>query len=275
MKLKRFFSLFYYLLERVKRFHKRIILNHFEKQDKIFILGVQKSGTTAIAALLADCTDQPATLDIVRSIRRPGSRILRNYGVEGFDDYIYRYRSEFSKKIVKEPSLTFDYYNLVEYFPRARFVIIMREPKDNIRSILNRLKLPGDLKEINPEEWPELRESPAWRMNLDSTWLGYPPRNYVDSLAYRWLIAAEIYNTSPENFVMLRYEDFLNNKKAVIEGLADSLGLQVIKDISLKVDTQYQPKGKSVSNYSEYYRENLQYIQDHCSELASKLGYDS
>lgn len=261
-------------LNKILAAHKNRVLARLAQQEKIFVLGVQKSGTTAIAALLAEATGQPATLDIVRSIKRPGSRILRNYGVEGFDDYLYRYRREFSRRIVKEPSLTFDYEQLRLYFPNAQFVMILREPKDNIRSILNRLKLPGNLSRLNPEEWPELHRSPAWRMILDSSWLGHWPKSYVDSLAYRWRIAANAYLCSPESFVMVRYEDFLNDKKATVERLAESLSLQVVNDISGKVDNQFQPKGKRVSDYHEYYGRNLQYIQEQCSALASELGYE-
>lgn len=257
----------------IKAAHKRHVLAKYRESEPVFILGVQKSGTTAIAALLADATGLPATLDITRAIRHPGSKILRKYGVEGFDDFIYRYRKEFARKIVKEPGLTFDYQCLKEYFPKAHFVMIMREPKDNIRSILNRLKVPGHLKCLDPEEWPELKKSPAWRINLDSSWLGYCPESYVDSLAYRWRLSAEIYLNEPGNFTLIRYEDFLADKKGTVEGLAHALGFKVVADIAGKVDDQYQPKGKHVKDYDDYYGKNIEWIRKQCDPLAGELGY--
>lgn len=266
-------SLFAAALRAARSAHKRYVIAKLRDSKPIFILGVQKSGTTAIAALLSEATELPATLDITRAISRPGSKILRRYGVEGFDDFIYRYRKEFSRRIVKEPGLTFDYQNLKVFFPKARFVMIMREPRDNIRSILNRLKVPGHLQWLDPEEWPELRKSPAWRINLDSSWLGHWPDSYVDSLAYRWRLAAETYFHDPNAFVLIRYEDFMSDRKASIERLALSLGLEVVADISGKVDNQYQKKGRQVRDYDAYYAGNLKNIRKQCGGLAKKLGY--
>lgn len=260
-------------VRRIRAVHKEHVISKLGKSEPVFILGVQKSGTTAIAALLADATGLPATLDITRAISRPGSKVLRKYGVEGFDDYIYRYRREFSKKIVKEPGLTFDYQNLKHYFPKARFVMIMREPKDNIRSILNRLKVPGHLQWLDPEEWPELKSSPAWRINLDSSWLGCWPESYVDSLAYRWRLSAEAYFNETDAFTLIRYEDFLADKKTTVENLAENLGFEVVNDIASKVDNQYQSKGKRVTDYDEYYGENIEYIFQQCQVGAQRLGY--
>ncbi|MBW4933796.1 sulfotransferase family protein [Marinobacter sp. F4206] len=261
--------------ERIRRAHKQKVLAKLRQTEPVFILGVQKSGTTAIAALLAEATGLPATLDITRAINRPGAKILRRYGVEGFDDFIYRYRKEFSRKIVKEPGLTFDYECLRTYFPKARFVMIMREPKDNIRSILNRLKVPGNLKELDPEEWPELKRSPAWRINLDSSWLGHWPESYVDSLAYRWRLSAETYFSQPEAFILIRYEDFLADKKGIVEGLAQNLGFGIASDVAGKVDNQYQSKGKRVMDYEEYYGGNIACIRQQCGDFSERLGYSS
>ena len=260
-------------LSEIRAVHKKHVLATLSESEPVFILCVQKSGTTAIAALLADATGLPATLDITRAISRPGSKILRKYGVEGFDDFVYRYRKEFSRKIVKEPGLTFDYEGLKEYFPKARFVMIMREPKDNIRSILNRLKVPGHLKWLAPEDWPELKKSPAWRINLDSSWLGHWPESYVDSLAYRWRLSAETYFNQPEAFTLIRYEDFLDDKKATVEGLARTLGFEVVVDIAGDVDKQYQPKGRRVTDYDEYFGENIPWIRKQCNDWAERLGY--
>lgn len=258
---------------KVQAAHKERVLTKLGDTEPVFILGVQKSGTTAIAALLSEATGIPATLDITRAISRPGSKILRKYGVEGFDDFIYRYRKEFSKKIVKEPGLTFDYESLKEYFPKARFVMITREPQDNIRSILNRLKVPGHLQWLDTEKWPELKKSPAWRMNLDSSWLGHWPQSYVDSLAYRWRLSVEAYFSEPDAFTLIRYEDFLTDKKATVESLANTLEFKVVADITRKVDNQYQPQGKRVTQYDEYYGENIEYIRQQCAEGAQRIGY--
>ena len=255
--------------------HKTYVLKRFYEASPVFVLGVQKSGTTAIASLLAKASDSSVTLDIMRAIEQPGSRLLRNYGIEDFDDYVYRYRYEFSKKIIKEPGLTFDYLEIRRLFPKAKFVMIFREPKDNIRSILNRLGVPGDKAVLDFNEWPELKHSPAWRMNLDSSWLGYYPINYIDALAYRWRLAAQIYSDNSESILFVKYEDFLNDKVGMITELVSKLHLKECNNITKDVDKQFQPSGCKVKDYRSFYGENIDYINQQCGKLAEDIGYNS
>ena len=55
------------------------------------------------------------------------------------DALVQRYRLAFSRPVVKEPNLTFLYDELVRRFPQARVGLIIRDPRDNIRSLLERL----------------------------------------------------------------------------------------------------------------------------------------
>ncbi|RME38856.1 MAG: hypothetical protein D6788_06610, partial [Planctomycetota bacterium] len=108
----------------------------------VIVLGNQKSGTTVIAALLAESAGCAVTLDIFFRFRRPVlARLLT--GRDSLDRFIRRHPYWFSHPIIKEPSLTFFHDDLRRLFPSARFVFIVRDPRDNIRSILNRLRLPG------------------------------------------------------------------------------------------------------------------------------------
>ncbi|MCH2556035.1 MAG: sulfotransferase [Alcanivorax sp.] len=240
----------------------------------VIILGVQKSGTTAISALLAQAVGKDATLDVLRSIRHPEWKVLIQYGIGSFEEYIYKYRESFKKEIIKEPGLTFFYKELSRVFPRAKFVMIVRHPMDNIRSILNRLRVPGDLETLDIESYPLVKESPAWRINLDTRWMGYVASNYVDALAYRWKVGARTYLENKENFVLLKYEDFLINKDAYVKQLANEVGLQVNNDISAFLDKQYQSKGNSKIDTKCFFAENYQTIKRMCSKEAELLGYD-
>ena len=67
-------------LSEIRAIHKKYVLATLSESEPVFILGVQKSGTTAIAALLADATGLPATLDITRAISRPGSKFFESTG---------------------------------------------------------------------------------------------------------------------------------------------------------------------------------------------------
>ena len=149
-------------------------------EEAIIVLGNSKSGTTVIAALLAEYGDLTVTLDFWPRLRRPSTLAAVHAGRVPFDRFVRRFRADFARDVVKDPHLTFLYPQLAERFPRARFVMVMRDPRDNIRSILTRLSLRGDLADIGPEDYRRMR--PLWEGILKSPWLGVegsyfgPPR---------------------------------------------------------------------------------------------------
>jgi hypothetical protein len=104
----------------------------------IFVLGNQKSGTTAIAALFARLSGQTVTLDLFREVWWPTYQGIPS-GDVSFDAFVARNRWGFSRDIVKEPNLTLFPDALAERFPEARTIFVVRDPRDNIRSLLNRL----------------------------------------------------------------------------------------------------------------------------------------
>lgn len=148
----------------------------------------------------------------------------------------------------------------------------MREPRDNIRSILNRLKLPGDLPALEKEQWD--RMSPAWRMIVDCRWLGFEAGNYIEMLARRWNYMADVYLENASGFVLCRYEDFINDKAGEIKRLANQFGLPPKNDISERVDVQYQLKGDRDVSWLRFFGEkNLAAIESVCESRMQRLEY--
>jgi hypothetical protein len=257
--------------------HERRVAGHLSKlgdRSPIFVLGTQKSGTTVIAASLAHVSGTSATIDIRRAIAYPEWKILLQYGIGSFENYLFRFRKEMSRGIIKEPGLTFFYPELREYFPLARFVMIQRHPYEVIRSTLDRLQIPGNIPEINVRDHSHLAQSPAWRINLDTSWLGHCPRNHVDALAFRWKLAARIYLKNPNEFLLVKYEDFLEDKVRVIRRLARDLGLARVQDIGQKVSEQFQNQGTRPASWTQYFGPNLDLVKSVCSKEAGDLGYD-
>lgn len=159
------------------------------KQDPVFVLGNQKSGTTVIAAALAHCADVSATLDI-RDLT--ADRLAGLYeGSVSSSRFVDRYRRAFSRTVIKEPGLTFAYETLREHFPKATFVLIVRDPRDNIRSLLNRLDLPGDASSLPSGALTEVNA--IWQQIVKNDVLGIDAEHYVASLARRWNRAATVY----------------------------------------------------------------------------------
>ena len=240
--------------------------------EPLFILGNPKSGTTVIANLLSKATKQSLTSDIKSVIKYVSLQL--DFNLVSFDTFIKQHKYEFSKEIIKEPFLSFYTEELIKAFPNARFLWIVRDPYQNIRSILNRLKIPGNLQKINLSNFPELEKTPAWKLNLQSRMFGYNSSNYIEAMAFRWNHVINIYQQNKNKIVLVKYEDFMKDKQPFIEDLALNLDFTIQKDISNYVNVQYQPKGNAEINLKEFFgTENYKIIQRLCKENMKELGY--
>jgi hypothetical protein len=274
------------VLQRARRKHQAIQdrrynvkkLEYLEKlklEPKKIILGNQKTGSTAIADLIAKRTGSSVTLDIQSVLSKPSWLLEQRYHLADFSDFIFQHQHEFDRKIVKEPSLTFFYNDLVKWMPEAKYVFIVRNPFDNIRSILNRLKIPGDLKDINIDDWPELSYMPTWKLAVDSTWLGCPNGSYIEALAYRWCVAADVFLENNDAMYLIKYEDFLKDKVGVVDDVCRYFCLGSENDISEFLGKHYQSKGNRGTNLFDFFgRENYEKIENICRARARKFDYN-
>lgn len=243
-------------------------------QERVFVLGNPKSGTTVIANLLSIASSKSLTSDFIRTIKKTTLQLELNFKLMKFESFINDYADEFSQEIVKESFLTFYIDELVRFFPNAKLVYIVRDPFQNIRSILNRLKIPGNLDDLDLFDWDELNKTPVWKIALQSEVLGLHSENYIASMAKRWNYAVDSYLKNKENIVLVKYESFMQGKEEFIETLVDNLGFQMERDISSFLDVQFQPKGESDVNLASFFGDkNFKAIQDICSKNLKKLGY--
>lgn len=243
-----------------------------------FVLGNQKSGTTAIAALLAERTGLSVTLDLTTQYSALVVDIYQ--GNASVDALIEPNRLEFSRDIIKDPNLTFLYPSLCQRFPDGHFIMVLRDPRDNIRSILDRLSLPGDEETLQLTHHRQSLSDydgmfQAWRIVLDSSWMGLEGETYIEMLADRWKKATEVCLQNRERIALIRYEDFLEDKLAAINDLAARLGLPNKNEIEHKVDEQFQPQGQRRGmDWKEFFGErNLARIESRCRREMEALGY--
>ncbi|MDJ0706022.1 MAG: sulfotransferase [Leptolyngbyaceae cyanobacterium MO_188.B28] len=234
-------------------------------------MGNQKSGTSAIAALLAKLTGLSATLDLKNEFPIPTyPQILQ--GQLPFSQFRQNYELDFSRNIVKEPNLTLLYPELAESFPESKFVFILRDPRDNIRSILNRLKIPGNLSQLSPEYCQKV--TPAWKLIIDNRWLGLEGENYIEMLSARWNYMADVFLNNQEQMVLVRYEAFLKDKLGELTRLADKLGLNPVNDITHRLDVQFQRRGDRDVKWQDFFgNQNLAQIEHICAARMRRLGY--
>lgn len=244
--------------------------------EPIIILGNQKSGTTAIASLLGEATGQSVTIDMFRhsNKKEPFFReSLYNQSLP-LNTFIQKNSFYFSTKIIKEPELTFFYKDLREIFPMAKIIFVIRDPRDNIKSILNRLNIPGDLSEIGKDYIYKLNGLIGWQSIIQGRCPEIDGKNYIERLSKRWNMASDIYLQNKDNILLIRYEDFVDSKVSSINHLAEEAGLEIISDISEKVDVQYQPRGNHNINIKDFFgKENLEVINTFCSSNMQKLLY--
>ncbi|MFW5879863.1 MAG: sulfotransferase [bacterium] len=242
--------------------------------EPIFVLGNQKSGTSAIAALLASATGLSVSVDLSKEwLYKRKVYLLVKESQMSFSEFIERNKLDFSRDIIKEANLTIFFDELTQYFPKAKFVFVVRDPRTNIRSILNRVGVPGNLDSLT--NWSQKPHIPlGWEKVINGKWLGLDGDNYISMLAQRWNFMTEIYLNNKENFVLTRYEDFVEDKVGEISRIANKLSLTPNYDISSKINIQYQPKGKNdVSIQSFYNKANLDRIEQTCHRHMKSIGY--
>lgn len=244
----------------------------------VLVGGNQKSGTTAIGALLARATGSSFSNDPFWAITRHGRQapvfpdVLA--GRQDLGDVVERHREYFSADVIKDPNFSFLQGQLKRRFPDAPRVFIVRDPRQNIRSILNRLRLDGHLTAFGPEQEAALARMPGWRAILAGTDLGVTGIDHIERLARRWNRAVEGYLAHAEGGCLVRYEDFVADKAGQIGELADRLGMAVTTDIRPEQDRAFQPRGNRRVAPEEFFGErNLARIETICGPYMVRFGY--
>jgi hypothetical protein len=239
----------------------------------VFVLGNQKSGTTAIAALFAEATGKSITHDFLFHLPEEELRGLL-FSPATLPTFVRAHRVPFSRAIIKDNSLTFLRSELMELFPAARFFFILRDPRDNIRSILNRLRIPGDLPILGEGDRAEADSNPLWSWLVDGVWPAVSGRNHIEKMARRWNRALDVYQNDPQGVPILRYEDFCEDKVGTIGKLAQSMGFAVVHEIGGLAGRQFQPAGDNSMSWRAFFGEdNLSSIEEICADGMSRFGY--
>jgi hypothetical protein len=253
----------------------QIVGNHTlpVNRSPIIFLGKGKSGTTAIAALFAQATGKSVALDIPALFVDGLRPILK--GDKDLWRVVRTQRIAFSKDVLKQPTLTWVYKQLRELFPGARFVMIVRDPRSNIRSVFNRMAIPGDLSDLTPDEIRNIHGGWRWHFS-EPELLGITGANYVELSANRWNRAADVYLDNSDDMLLVRYEDFMTDRVGYVAQLARQLDCPVVADISERVDDQYQPRGTDRGRaWVDFFgARNLETIERLCGPRMRELGYE-
>lgn len=252
---------------------RRALLSPFVhvQERPVIVLGNHKAGTSAIAGLLGALTGQPVALELRKELKRDRYRAVHESRVP-FATLVAHNKVDFSQPIVKENHLSTMPEKVMAYFPDSPIAMVIREPRDNIRSLLNRLHIPGDRERIAADAWRSVPD--VWKIVLDGHWLGLSYETYIEQLALRWNLIVDHYFANRERWVLQRYEDFQADKLGQLTSLAEAVGLTPECDISDKLDYPFQPRGNRSAAWETFYGEkNLAAIERICGSRMTQLGY--
>ena len=241
--------------------------------NPLLVVGNQKSGTSAIAALLGKATEQPVLVDLFYRFGPRSLPYLR--GEKPLDELLARSPHYLSRPIWKEPEFVLFGPELDRLFPDSPRVFIVRDPYANTRSILDRLGLGGDVEQVPADLAAKMRRQlPLWDPVLRGPRDGWVGESVVDTLALRWANAARQYLDAPDRYRLVRYEDFRKAKRETIESLAADLGLEVTTDITADVDRPFQKPGRPKPAAEFFGAANLDRLHTRCGELLDAFGYE-
>ncbi|HET6806882.1 MAG TPA: sulfotransferase [Frateuria sp.] len=244
----------------------------------VFIGGSPKSGTSVIGALLARATGQAFSKDPFWSVLRDdrGGFLLPDVleGKLALEDFVGRYRAYFAAGVVKDPDFVFLLAQLQRMFPASAQVFVVRDPRENIRSILSRLRIRGDLEDLGPDERRMLGAEEGWRAVLAGRGLCLDGANYVARLAQRWVQGVESYLAARDTIHLVRYEDFASDRAGSIASLADALGMRLTTDIGDRLEWRHRPHARGGVPTDDFFgQRNLATIDGICAPHLSRFGY--
>jgi len=255
----------------LKRAYQKLVKNYFIRINPrpIIVVGHPKSGTSAIAGLLSEYGNLTHTIDIPPLWGDNDFEAVKD-GHKSLSDVVNRNRVYFSTQLIKEPNLVFILDDVVKVFPESKYVFIVRDPRDTIRSLLNRINVPGHLQEISESHLPENRHWRSIFKNRNET----GETNYISLLAEKWNEAVDNYLKWKDRMIAIRYEDFNSNKIESINMLAGELDIPQKSSINDRVDIQYQPRGNREISWHDFFgKRNLRLIEKHCEQGMNIFGY--
>lgn len=239
---------------------------------EVIITGMPKSGTTAVARLMGIASGKNVVSDPFNVLDNKAIQFRDRVfsGEVTIGDLVQRYASVFRGEVIKDPNFIFFAEDLTHVFPDASWIFTVRDPRDNIRSVLNRLGLPGRISGIDLDNE---KIGATWRRVLSGQTPNIKGRDPIHRLALRWNMMAQTALES-DRMIISVYEAFNADKEGAIQKLCDLTGLGNLHSIRTHMDKQFQPKGDSNAAWGDFFgNSELETILKSCQPLMSRLGY--
>lgn len=180
-------------------------------------------------------------------------------------------------------------------FPRARFVFIQRDGRDNISSMMDGWRLGrtdggfGLEKFLGPSPEPvainqgEFRE---WHFFLPPGWRGYNQASLEEVCAFQWISANRLAieaakDVPPSQWIRVRYEDIFERPVEMFRDIFDNLDLPFSKEMRARcaslVDrpTSIVRGSPMKHKWKESHPEAIERILSVIAPMLRELGYDT
>lgn len=243
---------------------------------RLFVLGNQKSGTTVVADACARLLDETCQQDFPLERFHPTYHLISPRSRFYIDTVIERNLRCFTRGVVKEPGLTAHFQPLRVRYPTASFLFVVRDPIENIRSVLDRLGLVGpDGIVPQPVAYPWL----SICFNLD---LGEEMPSHLDldemvaRMARRWTYLVSIARRACEagQAQLVRYEDFVRQPGPVLQQALEASGLiDVPVGVEDLLGRQHQHRGAHRGRGGTILARWTEQISVETRTEAARLGY--
>ncbi len=233
------------------------INNHQDKGNKIFILGLPRSGTTLLEKIISshakvgsvseigyfyDLVNKNIFLNKKLNTNKVNSLLYQNLN-KRYDNFLSSYNIQ--KEFIIDKTLTnFWYIGFIRiFFPNSKIIHSFRNPKDNCLSIYKNL----------------FKTNEAWLYDQEK--LGEYYLLYKEMMEF-WneIFEGEIYNN--------KYEDLINNKEEKIKEIIKFCGLEWDENCldhqkntnpikTLSINQANKPIYKTSINSSKFYEDKL------------------
>jgi len=239
---------------------------------RIVVTGMPKSGTTAIAMLAGAAAGLKVNSDPFNRLDQAGVdfRDALYGGQLTLRELVRRHSRCFAGGLLKDPNFIY-LPEVFEVFAGAGLVFTVRDPRDNIRSLLNRLRLPGRLDATTATG---AGISATWRRVLEGRTPDVPGTNYIERLAHRWALAVRNYLDGQQRLQLIRYEEFMQGKVAAVEATLAAIGIPGGQPIEHLLERDFQPRGQRGVDPREFFGAvELESIERICGPEMARLGY--
>lgn len=230
---------------------------------KVLVVGLERSGTTVIAKLLAKQTG----LSLLNDPRDSWYiyPLVRVIGIRGFTYSIVRRIYKYN--IVKVPGFASILFSLrrIHILP-FKVVYVVRDPRDSYAAIKERLSI--DLSGLY----------------LNIEWLGRSGKVPEENIAYRWKeylnCALKYQGKYPNDIMFIRYEDFLVNKAEYIRRISEYIGSPIISeltelDLNMQVNKGWSDTIKGSTRYlSDLTEREISVIEGITYKEMKRFNYD-